>query len=30
MAMANLHGEYATVTSTAAMLERLRASGSPC
>ncbi|ONN69770.1 cysteine hydrolase family protein [Pseudomonas oryzihabitans] len=30
MAMANLHGEYATFTSTAAMLERLRASGSPC
>ncbi len=29
MAMANLHGEYATVTSTAAMLERLRASGRP-
>jgi len=30
MAMANLHGEYATVTSSAAMLERLRTNGSPC
>ena len=30
MAMANLHGEYATVTTAAALLERLRAGGSAC
>ncbi|KUM44260.1 cysteine hydrolase family protein [Pseudomonas sp. EpS/L25] len=30
MAMANLHGEYATVTTATALLERLRAEGSAC
>ncbi len=30
MAMANLHGEYATVTTATALLERLRAGGSAC
>jgi len=30
MAMANLHGEYATVTAAATLLERLRAGGSAC
>ncbi|WP_145010078.1 cysteine hydrolase family protein [Pseudomonas oryzihabitans] len=30
MAMANLQGEYATVSASAALLERLRADGSAC
>jgi len=30
MAMANLHDEYATVTSTVARLERLRGVGPAC